>query len=422
MASSSAPARPFRLYLLLRFFLAVPAWVVVALYLVQTAKLDPLQLVLMGTVMEAAVFLFEVPTGVVADLVSRRLSLGIGWLLQGGAWALVAATTDFGIILAAWALWGIGATFESGAFQAWITDEVGPENVGRAFLRGTQAAYAGGLVGLLTGIGIATVDIRAAIVGAGAVTAAMGVVALTVMPETGFTPVGRGERTRRRAMLDQAVRGGRLVRRAPSLLLLVSAAVFTGAATEGFDRLNEAHLIRDIGLPSFFGSDPLWWFGVLSVGGGILGILAANMLVHRIESPDAARLARTLFALNAVALAAGLGFALAGSLALAVVTLWVFGLAGSLAYPIYSTWLNQSIDDSSVRATVNSIANQGDAIGQAAGGPVIGAIGKVISLPAALISSALFLAPTLALFGRAIRHHGTEPELEELPAAAEIRA
>src|ERR671910_734500 len=103
MASSSAPANPraFQLYLLLRFFLAVPAWVVVALYLVQTAKLDPLQLVLMGTVMEAAVFLFEVPTGVLADLVSRRLSLGIGWLLQGGAWALVGATTDFGVILVA---------------------------------------------------------------------------------------------------------------------------------------------------------------------------------------------------------------------------------------------------------------------------------------------------------------------------------
>jgi MFS transporter, DHA3 family, tetracycline resistance protein len=418
MASSSAPGSPgaFRLYLLLRFFLAVPAWVVVALYLVQTAKLDPLQLVLIGTVMEAAVFLFEVPTGVVADLVSRRLSVGIGWILQGGAWALVAATTDFGVILAAWVLWGIGATFESGAFQAWITDEVGPENVGRAFVRGTQAAYAGGLVGLLAGIGVATFDIRAAIIGAGAITVAMGVVALTVMPETGFTPTGRGERSRRRAMLDQAVRGGRLVRRAPALLLLVSATVFAGAATEGFDRLAEAHLLRDIGVPSFLGSDPLWWFAALSIAGMVLGIAAANLLVDRLESPNAARMARVLFVLSALEIVAGLGFALAGMFALAVAALLAYGLARTLVYPVYMTWLNQSIADSSVRATVNSIASQADAIGQTAGGPIIGAIGKAISLPAALVSSALFVTPALALFGRAVRHHGAEPELESARA------
>src|SRR4029079_17105538 len=99
-----------------------PAWVVMSVDLVRELHLSPLQLVLMGTVMEAAVFLCEIPTGVVADLVSRRLSLGIAWLLQGGAWALAGATKSFGVILVAWVVWGIGATFESGAFQAWITD------------------------------------------------------------------------------------------------------------------------------------------------------------------------------------------------------------------------------------------------------------------------------------------------------------
>jgi MFS transporter, DHA3 family, tetracycline resistance protein len=86
------------------------------------------------------------------------------------------------------------------------------------------------------------------------------------------------------------------------------------------------------------------------------------------------------------------------------------------------TWLNQSIDDPSVRATVNSIASQADAVGQTAGGPVVGAIGKAISLPAALVTSALFVTPALALFGRAVRHHGTEPELEELPETVKAGA
>ena len=45
----------------------LPTWVVMAVYLVRELHFSPLQLVLMGTAMEAAVFLGEVPTGVVAD-------------------------------------------------------------------------------------------------------------------------------------------------------------------------------------------------------------------------------------------------------------------------------------------------------------------------------------------------------------------
>src|SRR5436190_10332784 len=350
-SSSDQARRAYRIYLFLRFCLALPAWVVVAVYLVREAKLDPLQLVLMGTVMEAAVFVCEIPTGVVADLVSRRLSLGIAWLLQGGAWALAGATTSFGVILVAWVVWGIGATFESGAFQAWITDEVGVERVGRVFVRGSQASLAGGIVGVLASFAVATVSIRAAIYGAGAVTAAMGIVAFAFMPETGFTPAPREGRTRRRAMLDTASNGFGLVRRVPALLLLVTATVFVGAASEGFDRLSEAHFLRDIGVPSFVGFDPLWWFAVLSIGGTVLALFAAN-----------------------------------------------------------------------VRATVNSIANQADAIGETAGGPIVGVIGKAVSLPAALATSSLFLLPTFGLYARAARHDGHEPELRALPQPVETGA
>jgi hypothetical protein len=74
-------------------------------------------------------------------------------------------------------------------------------------VRGSQASLAGGIVGVLASFAIATVSIRAAIYGAGAVTAAMGVVALLFMPETGFTPAPRGERTRRRRDARHGVNG-----------------------------------------------------------------------------------------------------------------------------------------------------------------------------------------------------------------------
>ena len=47
------------------------------------AGLAPYQLVLVGTAVELSIFLFEIPTGVVADVFSRRLSIIIGYFLMG---------------------------------------------------------------------------------------------------------------------------------------------------------------------------------------------------------------------------------------------------------------------------------------------------------------------------------------------------
>ena len=116
---------------------------------------------------------------------------------------------------------------------------------------------------------------------------------------------------------------------------------------------------------------------------------------------------------------ATLGFALAGSLWLALGAYWTIRVANSLAGPIYMTWLNQSIDDSRVRATVLSITNLADAVGQSGGGPVLGGVGSLFSIRTALATAAFALSPALLLYARAIRHHGREPALERLPQTAE---
>ena len=152
-----------KLYYALEFFLATPTWVVTSLYLVSVLDLSPLQLVLMGTAMEATVFLCEIPTGIVADTYSRRLSLVIGYLGMGTSWLLVGVIDSPVAVIALWALWGVSYTFTSGAYEAWITDEVGIERVPNVFLRGARLAYAGSFVGLLTFVGIGAVSLRAAV-------------------------------------------------------------------------------------------------------------------------------------------------------------------------------------------------------------------------------------------------------------------
>ena len=44
---------------------------------------DPLRLVLLGVALEATIFLFEIPTGVIADSYSRKWSVVIGLMMTG---------------------------------------------------------------------------------------------------------------------------------------------------------------------------------------------------------------------------------------------------------------------------------------------------------------------------------------------------
>ncbi len=103
------------------------------IYQVQTVGLNPLQLVLVGTVLEVTVVLFEVPTGVVADVYSRRLSVIVGLALVGGGFLLEGSIAMFWAVLGAQVLWGIGYTFVSGALQAWLADEIGVDDAGKWF-------------------------------------------------------------------------------------------------------------------------------------------------------------------------------------------------------------------------------------------------------------------------------------------------
>ena len=120
--------------------------------------------------MEAAVFLFEVPTGVVADTYSRRLSLSIGYLGQGSPGCSSACVSAPWMIIALWGFWGFFYTFTSGAEEAWISDEVGLEKVGRVFLKGSRIAYVGAVLGSILQVAVGLVSLRAGVIAGGAAT------------------------------------------------------------------------------------------------------------------------------------------------------------------------------------------------------------------------------------------------------------
>jgi MFS transporter, DHA3 family, tetracycline resistance protein len=392
------------LYYGLSFGLRMPTWVVMAVYLVRTLHLSPLQLVLMGTAMEGAVFLFEVPTGVVADTYSRRLSLIVGYLGMGAAWVAVGFVSTPWVVIALWALWGISYTFTSGAEEAWLADEAGAERAGRIFLRGARFGQAGAVVGLALQVAVGVSSLRWGVVLGGVCTIVSGLACIVLMEEHGFRRRPREVRhSAFREMRTTAAAGARYARAAPVIVLLVGVGAFAGMSSEGFDRLKEAHFLRDVGLPAVGQLSPVVWFGVFWLVGMIGGFVGTTFLIRRFERDGSETISAALLGCVVFELAAMVLFAVAWSAWAAVAALLGVFLARDLAGPLYTIWLNEQITDSSVRATVFSISGQADAIGQAAGGPVLGAIGNVWGIRAALLAGATALGPAAALLARASR-------------------
>lgn len=123
-------------------------------------QLDAFQLVLVGTVQETSCFLFEMPTGVVADLYSRRRSVLIGMFLYGLGFLMEGALPWFAPVLLAQVVWGCGDTFITGALEAWIASEEEDKPIDKVFLRGSQMGQIGGVLGVVLGTLLGNINLQ----------------------------------------------------------------------------------------------------------------------------------------------------------------------------------------------------------------------------------------------------------------------
>ncbi len=400
--------RATRIYLLYTTVSAALFWMVFtvnSIYFVTVAKLDPLQLVLVGTALELSVFLFEVPTGIVADVVSRRLSVIIGVFLIGAGFLLTGAVPHFWPIVAAQALWGVGYTFTSGALQAWISDEIGEEHAAAAFLRAAHWEQWGALAGIGLSVGLAGWSLQAPILAGGALFFPLGVFLIAFMPEHGFKPTPAAERGTARRMIDTLRSGVGMTRRRPVLLLILGVGFFYGLYSEGFDRLWTAHMLERFVFPTWGGLSSVTWFGILQAGAMLLTALATGWLSRRLGNPRPETLARAMSVTSTLLVAGLVGFALAGQFLAAVALYWAISVLRQVNYPLYTAWVNHRVDPQ-VRATVISLSSQVDAFGQIGGGPLVGALARATTLQTGLLGSAALLAPVLGLLLRIVRGAG----------------
>jgi len=375
------------------------------LYYIFIAKLDPLQLVLVGTALEASIFVFEIPTGVVADSISRRISIIIGIFLIGLAFLINGSWPVFWVIMLAQGLWALGYTFTSGATQAWISDEIGEENAGLAFIRAARWDQWGGIVGTVASVLIAMLSIRAPILAGGVLFLALGAYLTLFMPEQRYQqqPMSPGERCRQFAgTFKDGISTAKL---RPALIGILAAGFFYGFYSEGYDRLWQAHILESFTIPGAGWFSPayaspemsaVFWNAAFKIVLMSLAVVATKAVETRIDHEAMTSLVRMLMGLSTILLVALLGFALAGNLIVSLFLVLIIGVSREVIYPIYTTWVNHRLP-SNVRATVLSFSSQVDAIGQTVGGPIVGVVAKQVSIMAGLLTSSAMLAPIVPI-------------------------
>jgi DHA3 family tetracycline resistance protein-like MFS transporter len=377
-----------------------------ALYGIQVAGLDAFQLVLVGTALEIAALVFEVPTGVVADTVSRRLSIIIGCLFIATGFLLWGLVPVIGAILFAQVLWGIGATFQSGATEAWIADELQGRDVGKAYLRGSQLGYFAAALGIGSSALLgAAFGLAVPMIVGGIGFLVIAVTLLAFMPEDHYRPADLEGRSRWRLMGDTLVAGVRTVRGHPVLLTILAITFIGGAASETFDRLWELHILEGFSFPSAPDLPPIAWFGLISVSALLASIGVAEWARRRVDTDSHVATARALLGMNTLIVVGMVAFALAGQFALAVAGYLTARVMRRVTVPISAAWINQSLTPN-VRATVLSLDAQTDAIGQIAGGPLLGLLAASAGTTTALLTVSAFIVPSLFLYVRTIRRHG----------------
>lgn len=404
VSTRKAAAYPLYLFMMAaQAFALTMVFTVNLVYQVQQVGLNPLQLVLVGTTLELTAFLFEIPTGVVADAHSRRLSVIIGFALLGLGFLVEGSLPLFEALLVAQAIMGLGYTFLSGATSAWIVDEIGQARAPNAFLRGSQVSQVVSFGSIFVSVAIASYSLQAAIIAGGIVLICLSLLLMIVMPEAGFVRRPSEERESWRALFNTFRAGIVMIRGSRFLLLILLATIFHGAFSEGFDRLWTAHLLDSFRFPPLGDLGQIVWFGIISAVSMPLCLAATEVLRRRLDFADGRRVAAALIAVYIVMIGSVLLFVYGGSFAWALVGLWLVGAMRGIRNPLMEAWINQHTA-SEVRATVLSAQGQADALGQIAGGPLVGAVGLLSSVRLAISLSALMLLPILPVFRRSIRY------------------
>ena len=370
---------------------------VMIVYHIEIVHLNPLQLILVGTTLELACFIFEIPTGIVADVYSRKLSIVIGGVLTGVGFILEGSISSFIFVLVAQIVWGLGSTFISGSLEAWIAEEEKNKDLDEIYIKGAQAGQIGSVIGIVLSTVIANLSVRLPIIVSGVLFIILALFLWLYMPENNFKPSVPGDLNTFKKMVYTFKSGLKFVKSKSIIMILLAVTLFYGLSSEGYDRLSNAHFLQDTTLPKLGNLSSVTWFGIFGILGMILSFIVMHFMAKNLKNEDNRKNGKLLLCINILYISSMLIFALTRNFSLMLIAYLATNTFRIINEPIFSAWLNGHIDDNS-RATVLSINGQMNSLGQILGGPIIGIIATNISVSIGIVCTSLLVAPVLVLY------------------------
>lgn len=380
-------------------------WGVNTLFLLD-AGLSFFEVFVANAAFSAGMVVFEIPTGVVADTLGRRVSFLLSVSVLGATTLLYVALAQVGAGVVAFALvsvgMGLGFTFYSGAMEAWLVDALAVTEyrgiLDRVFARGQQITGAAMLVGTVGGGFLGQIDLAIPYLVRSALLAVVFVVAFVVMHDLGFTP----RRVSAAELPGEIVRNGKAGvefgwGQRPLRLLMLASLVQVGFFTWGF-YASQPYLLE------LLDSDAVWIAGLVAAGVA-LSTIAGNQVVS-IASRYCGR--RTTLLLGAAALqtSAAIVLGLAGSFWVALPAFLLVTASIGVTSPVRQAYLHQVVPTEQ-RATVVSFDSMVSNVGGVGGQVGLGALGEARSVGAAFVAGGVATAAALPLLAKLRRLGGT---------------
>jgi MFS family permease len=370
MPTASSIQRTYLTLLLGNTLAASLIWGINTIFLLD-AGLSNLEAFAANAFFTAGMVLFEVPTGIVADTIGRRVSYLLGTLTLMASTFLYVLLWQIGAPLWEWAiasmLLGLGFTFFSGAVEAWLVDALTATGftgeLETVFGRGQIVSGAAMLIGSVAGGFIARqTSLGVPFVLRGLVLIVMFGLAFRLMHDVGFTPEkgGRPLAEMRKIAANSIDYGWRV----PAVKWLMVESLFTGG----------------VGIYAFYALQPylLELYGdpqAYQVAGLVAAIVAGAQIAGGIAAPRIRRLFRRRT--SALLVTAGLSVVALGLIGLVesfwavIVLIVVWGLLFAATLPIRQTYLNGLIP-SRQRATILSFDSMMSSTGGVWTQPLLG--------------------------------------------------
>jgi len=405
--------RIIRTYVTLTFLSTLASsfiWGINTLFLLD-AQLSITQAFAANAFFTAGQVLFEIPTGVVADTLGRRISFLLGTatlfattLAYLGLWMTTAPFWAWAMVSV---LLGLGFTFFSGATEAWLVDGLDAagfkgelDNVfakgsianGIAMLTGTVA---GGVTAQFTDLGV-PYAVRASVL---ALTFA---VAFVMMHDEGFTP--RRNISVLKEMKD--VLKGSFdfgLRKAPIRWMMISVIFSGGVMAYAFYAM-QPYLLE------LYGES-----GSYAVAGIAAAIFAGSQILGGFLVPHAGRIFKrrtsVVIAATAVSVITLFLMGIAGNFWIVLTLLVIWSMVLAAAEPIRQSYINRLVP-SQQRATVLSSDNLLNSAGGVISQPALGKVADVWGYPMSYIGSAVFQLLALPFLFLARREHAASDPIK----------